>query len=95
MSPSTISGLGSPGRTWWTELSSALQELGFKRCENDWGLYVLLNDQGHPQVLLLAYVDDLLVASRDQATARRVLDALGARWTLTILGKQIISWVSR
>ena len=59
----TLYGLKQSGREWWKVLGEALDQIGFRRCENEWGMYVLSNSDGSPKIILLAYVDDLVLAA--------------------------------
>jgi hypothetical protein len=83
----SIYGLKQSGRAWWFELSAALEELGFTRCSADWGLYVLKNDQGQPIAFLLAYVDDLIIATRTTEEADSLVSAISKYWKITDLGQ--------
>ncbi|UOH83756.1 hypothetical protein LQV05_006493 [Cryptococcus neoformans] len=81
----TIYGLKQSGREWWKVLGAGLEEIGFKRCESEWGLYVL-NGRNGPEVLLLVYVDDLVIAAKNLAQVEDILAKLSTRWTLSHLG---------
>ena len=81
----TLYGLKQSGREWWKVLGDALAELGFKRCENEWGLYVRSDSTG-PTMLLLAYVDDLVLAARTTVEIDTVCDALASKWKISRLG---------
>ena len=82
----TLYGLKQSGREWWKVLGDALKELGFSRCENEWGMYILSNQDGSPRVLLLAYVDDLVLAARETSDIDTVLSSLAKRWVISRLG---------
>lgn len=82
----TIYGLKQSGREWWKVLGKALEEIGFKRCENEWGMYVLTDSSGSPSILLLAYVDDLVLAARTITEIDAVLVSLAAKWKISKLG---------
>lgn len=81
----TIYGLKQSGRKRWKVLGAALEEIGFKRCESEWGLYVF-NGRNGPEVLLLVYVDDLVIAAKSLAQVKDILAKLSTRWTLSHLG---------
>ncbi|EJT45287.1 Gag-Pol [Trichosporon asahii var. asahii CBS 2479] len=83
----TIYGLRQSGRAWWLELMQALQQLGFTRCESDWGVYVLRNSDGTPAAFLLAYVDDLILATSTKHEADIVVQALSSFWKISDLGE--------
>lgn len=83
----SLYGLKQSGRTWWLELGSVLAKIGFVRCDNDWGLYVLRNSDGSPAMVMLAYVDDLLVAAKNVNDIKRVFAYLNKHWRITELGE--------
>jgi len=62
----SLYGLKQSGRTWWIELGKGLKTLDFKRLESDWGLYCRQANSPlrRGPMMLLAYVDDLVVAAR-------------------------------
>ena len=82
----TLYGLKQSGREWWKVLGEALSELAFTRCENEWGLYVLRDKQGHTMGLLLAYVDDLVIAARTLPEIDQILNRLSKKWKISKLG---------
>ena len=83
----TIYGLKQSSHAWWLELGTALASLGSKKLESDWGLYVRHDSGiGAPSVMLLAYVDDILVAAKTRAEAQSVIDALEKIWKMSSLG---------
>ena len=81
----TLYGLKQSGREWWKVLGKALTEQGFVRCESEWGMYVLKDDKG-THALLLAYVDDLVIAAKTTVEINVILDRLAAKWEISKLG---------
>ena len=82
----TLYGLKQSGCKWWKVLGEALNQIGFKRCENEWGMYVLPSSDGSPKIILLAYVDDLVLAARTISEIDSVLASLAQRWVISKLG---------
>jgi len=80
----TLYGLKQFGREWGKVLGDALNEQGFERCENEWGIYVQTDKSG-VQALLLAYVDDLVIAACLTMDIKRILDGLAAKWKISKL----------
>jgi len=85
----SLYGLKQSGRTWWIELGKGLKTLDFKRLESDWGLY---HRQANSRLrrgpmMLLAYVDDLVVAARLPHEIDEVMKGLKSRWKITELGE--------
>ncbi len=77
------------GRTWWIELGKGLKTLDFKRLESDWGLYYRQANSRlrRGPMMLLAYVDDLVVAARLPHEIDEVMKGLKSRWKITELGE--------
>ncbi|EIW70982.1 hypothetical protein TREMEDRAFT_27045, partial [Tremella mesenterica DSM 1558] len=85
----SLYGLKQSGRTWWIELGEGLSHLGFSRIESDWGLYYRPEGkiEGKGAAILLAYVDDLVLARKSKEEAKEIFDGLGKRWIITDLGE--------
>ncbi|EIW71771.1 hypothetical protein TREMEDRAFT_27029, partial [Tremella mesenterica DSM 1558] len=85
----SLYGLKQSGRTWWIELGEGLSHLGFSRIESDWGLYYRPEGkiEGKGAAILLAYVDDLVLATKSKEEAKEIFDGLGKRWIITDLGE--------
>ncbi|KAK4685970.1 putative transposase, partial [Tremellales sp. Uapishka_1] len=83
----SLYGLKQSGRTWWIELGEGLADLGFKKLESDWGLYYRPPMKGREGVLVLAYVDDILIAARTKKEIRDIMDGLKKRWKMTEMGE--------
>jgi transposase InsO family protein len=81
----SLYGLKQSGRTWWLELSSALELLHFKRVEDEWGLHVRLNADGSRSFVLI-YVDDLLIAGNSDSDVDTIIASLASHWKLTTIG---------
>ena len=86
---SSLYGLKQSGRTWWIELGKGLKTLDFKRLESDWGLYCRQANSPlrRGPMMLLAYVDDLVVAARLPHEIDEVMKGLKSRWKITELGE--------
>ena len=82
----SLYGLKQSARVWWQDLGEALKSLGFKRLEADWGLY-LANTKRHGRILVLAYVDDILVASEATEGIEEVFRMMRGLWTITEIGE--------
>jgi hypothetical protein len=82
----SLYGLKQSGRTWWIELGKGLV-LGFKRTESDWGLYYRTKSKNRGPALLLAYVDDIVVAAESSQEIDEVMKGLSRRWKITELGE--------
>jgi hypothetical protein len=83
----SLYGLKQSGRTWWIELGKGLEALGFKRTESDWGLYYRTKSKDRGPALLLAYVDDIVVAAESSQEIDEVMKGLSLRWRITELGE--------
>lgn len=77
----SIYGLKQSGRTWWLELGRRLKEIGFEPLDAEPGLYSL--NVGKDYALLLAYVDDLLIAATSGDLVTRILTHLRRYWPAT------------
>lgn len=60
----SLYGLKQAPRQWFARLSSALEENGFKQSKADYSLFTKASSEGF--VVILAYVDDLLLAGDSQ-----------------------------
>jgi hypothetical protein len=68
-------------------LGGALEELEFSKCENDWGIYAMRNKDGTPTMLLLAYMDDLVIAAKSTKVIKHFFDSLSTKCRMTSLGE--------
>ena len=82
----TLYGLKQSGWEWWKVLGEALNQIGFRRCGNERGMYVLPSSDGSPKIILLIYVDDLVLAARTTLEINSVLSSLAKRWVISKLG---------
>lgn len=83
----TLYGLKQSGRAWWIVLGGKLVEMGFTRCESDWGLYVERDNQGRTTMIVLVYVDDILAAAKTKAEINKLFDDLEDEWKISRLGE--------
>ena len=77
--------LKQSGRNWWVELSNGLEELGYRRTNSDWGLYIRV--RGDDTVIILVYVDDMVITSNNDKAARQAMQEIAKKWTITDLGE--------
>ena len=77
-------GLKQAPRIWQEKLSAALIRMGFKASDMDPNLYVLVWNSH--VLLLLDYVDDILLASRNQEVITWVKQQLMSQFKMTDLG---------
>lgn len=79
-------GLKQSGRRWHDTVAALLDDLGFSSVLqlSDRTFYVKRDENGHPASLLVLYVDDMMLASRDSKLHDSVLQALGGQLTLTV-----------
>ena len=80
----SIYGLRQSSREWNDNLATSLQELGLSPCPSDPNLFTYKDLDG--LVLLLVYVDDLLVTGDNLAKIQSVLEALCAKYEMSLLG---------
>ncbi|KAJ3485148.1 hypothetical protein NLI96_g5163 [Meripilus lineatus] len=59
-------GLKQAGRQWKKKLDEVMKEFGFTKGNADECLYVLRNNEGIIIILVLVYVDDMTIASKDK-----------------------------
>ena len=74
-------GLKDAGRTWWQYLSDGLVEMGFTQCQTDQCVFLKEN------VIILIYVDDCCVISKDEKAIEDTLNQLRKRYTITDEGE--------
>lgn len=75
-------GLRQAGRQWYARLDARLKELGMTLTHADPCVYIDKNKS----VLLLTYVDDIVIASRDGALINRLKDELAKVFAVKDLG---------
>ncbi|KAE9306464.1 hypothetical protein PF008_g21467 [Phytophthora fragariae] len=74
-----IYGLKQAARIWYQTLHAYLEELGFKRCAYDVGLYVKYVDGRI--VIVTVYVDDMMIVSKTK-DIDAVMEALRLKFTM-------------
>ncbi|KAL0337632.1 UNVERIFIED_CONTAM: Retrovirus-related Pol polyprotein from transposon TNT 1-94 [Sesamum calycinum] len=57
-------GLKQSPRQWYKRFGSYMLQIGYKRCEYDYCVYVMSLDDGY-SIFLLLYVDDILIAVKN------------------------------
>ncbi|EIW72190.1 hypothetical protein TREMEDRAFT_26944, partial [Tremella mesenterica DSM 1558] len=83
----SLYGLKQSARVWWIELGNALSKNGFVRLESDWGMYYKPSDGQQGPIIVLAYVDDLVIAARNKTTITKLMSYLKSKWTMTEVGE--------
>lgn len=69
-----IYGTKEAAKLWYNELTKALQEFGFRRCEAEHCVWI--KETNDNKMILLMYVDDILVASMIQSHIDELYDYL-------------------
>ncbi|KAI5116015.1 hypothetical protein M0805_009627 [Coniferiporia weirii] len=77
-------GLKQAGRQWHRKLNSALLSMGFAKVSVDHAIWVYR--WGDVRVIVPAYVDDMLIATKAEAKAEEVIEELGKHFKLHNLG---------
>jgi hypothetical protein len=80
----SLYGLKHAPRIWYAVLHAALTELGFTRCHKEYCIYV--QKVGDEWVIIVVYVDDLTIMSRNITLLQRVKDELSRRFKIKDLG---------
>lgn len=75
-------GLHQSGREWFGEMHTKLTEMNFKRLEWTNCTYVLRSE-----VVLLLYVDDIVLFAKTEQLLKNVIDMLGKKFELKVMGK--------
>lgn len=78
-------GLRQSARCWWLEVDKTFENLGFQRCKHLLGIYVN-TIQGFKAFILL-YVDDILIACRNQEAYNEIRDGIARRYKIKELGE--------
>ncbi|XP_071683602.1 uncharacterized protein [Lolium perenne] len=77
-------GLKQSPRAWYARLSSRLHQLGFISSKADTSLFVF--SQGSVHLYMLAYVDDIVIASSSSAAVDKLVQALSDTFPIKDLG---------
>ena len=78
-------GLKQAGRTWYKKLHDCLVGFGFKRCNADYSIYYY--QEGPTQIIISAYVDDLLIMSNNLLHLQETKMKLGNIFAMRDLGE--------
>lgn len=76
-----IYGIKQAPRLWNKKLTDELLKLGFTRCEFDHSLYI------KHKMMILVYVDDILVAGRDEEEIHSFKNDLSEKFEMTDMGE--------
>ncbi|KAI5116503.1 hypothetical protein M0805_000605 [Coniferiporia weirii] len=77
-------GLKQAGWQWHHKLNSALLSMGFAKVSVDHAIWVYR--RGDVRVIVPAYVDDMVIATKTEAKAEEVIEELGKHFKLRNLG---------
>jgi hypothetical protein len=77
----TLYGLKQAGREWHITLTTFIQEVGFRRCNHEWGIYSA-QVNGH-SIDIAIYVDDVLVCSSSLDIIQYIKDTFGQEYDIT------------
>lgn len=80
-------GLKQAGRLWWKELGNKLGDMGFSKLHSDWGLYIREKQSGRPFMILLVYVDDFVIAAKNESDITSFLSDVQQHWKLSDMGE--------
>ena len=78
-------GLKQAPRAWYTKMNDVLGNMNMKKNDVDDNVYTL--ERGGQKLILLLYVDDLLLASRDIKLVKEVKEALKKTFDMKDLGE--------
>jgi hypothetical protein len=81
----TLYGLKQSPRVWYQTIDKFFAEMGFKRIEGDYGLYVIWTEQ--VKCIIALYVDDLLLACNTMAYLNEVKQKLHNEYEMKDLGE--------
>lgn len=81
----SLYGLKQAPRQWNKTLNLFLEQIGFRRCNEDWCVYVKQTQSS--KVLMLVYVDDMIIASNSEDEMNCIKSALTNRFKLKLLGQ--------
>jgi hypothetical protein len=80
----SLYGLKQASRQWFAKFSSALLEFQFIQSKADYTLFTRHQDSSF--IALLVYVDDIVIASNDQAAVSQLISVLNDKFKLKDLG---------
>ena len=81
----SIYGLKQSPRCWNSTLDAQLKKVGFKQTKSDPCIY--LSTTGRDPFYIGVYVDDMMMAGKDEASLQKVKDELGTKFEIKDLGK--------
>lgn len=81
----SLYGLKQTSRVWYNKLSTTLKNLGFKQCKSDYSLFIKKSQSS--TTIILAYVDDLLIAGNDIQHVQRIKKHLHGHFNISDLGE--------
>jgi len=81
----TLYGLRESPRTWYECLDTYLQDLGFKKSDSDYCLYVLGEKKN--VIYLIIFVDDLLICGKNERKLIGIKDKLSNKFKMKDLGE--------
>jgi len=81
----TLYGLKQSPRVWYQTIDKFFADMGFKRVEGDYGLYVIWNDD--VKCIIALHVDDLLIACNSVPYMESVKQELHSEYEMKDLGE--------
>ena len=84
----SLYGLRQAPRAWHTRLKQELEHMGFTASEADPGLYILHHK--NTSIYLLVYVDDMLIAAKDQEAIEYIKERLTAAFEVRDLSQVLL-----
>src|SRR4029077_10356462 len=81
----TLYGLKQSPRGWYQTIDKFFADMGFKRVEGDYGLYVIWNDD--VKCIIALYVDDLLIACNSVPYMESVKQELHSEYEMKDVGE--------
>ena len=81
----SLYGLKQASREWYKKIRELFEDLGYTRNSADHGVFFKHDSDGH-LIIVALYVDDMLIFTKDNATAEHVKSELGVSYEMTDLG---------
>jgi hypothetical protein len=78
----TLYGLKQSPRVWYQTIDKFFADMGFKRVEGDYGLYVMWN--ADVKCIIALYVDDLLLACNSMAFMTKLKESLHSEYEMNV-----------